>query len=46
VGSSLDDLSGTWSERDERDFAEAIEPLERIDESFWGLSKRRSRRRA
>jgi hypothetical protein len=45
VGSSLDDLAGTWSERDEKEFARAIEPLERIDEAFWGPSTRRARRR-
>lgn len=40
VGSSLDDLAGTWSERDEEEFTRAIEPLERIDEAFWGQSSR------
>ena len=36
VGSSLDDLAGTWSERDEEECARAIEPLERIDEEKTG----------
>jgi len=45
VGSSLDDLAGTWSERDEKEFTRAIEPLERIDEAFWEPSTRRARRR-
>jgi hypothetical protein len=46
VGSALDDLAGTWSQRDEQEFAKAIEPLERIDSTFWQPSPRRSRRRA
>lgn len=45
VGSSLDDLAGTWSERDEEEFVRAVEPIERIDEAFWGRSTRRARRR-
>ena len=45
VGSSLDDLAGTWSARDEDEFTRAIEPLERVDEAFWGASTRRARRR-
>lgn len=42
VGSSLDDLSGTWSERDEEEFAHAVE---RVDAEFWGQPVRRTRRR-
>ena len=35
VGSSLDHLSGTWSEADEREVLEAAAVFERIDEEFW-----------
>jgi prevent-host-death family protein len=35
VGHSLDWLIGTWSEEEEREFLEAIEVFEQIDESFW-----------
>jgi hypothetical protein len=45
VGSALDDLAGTWSERDEKEFTRAIEPLERIDEAFWERPAPRARRR-
>ena len=46
VGSALDDLAGTWSDRDAREFAAAVEPMERIDEDLWRHSAPRSRRRA
>jgi len=46
VGSTLDDLAGTWSERDAREFATALEPMERIDEDMWHDQAPRSRRRA
>ncbi|HEV8130595.1 MAG TPA: hypothetical protein VGQ81_05055 [Acidobacteriota bacterium] len=35
VGDSLDTLIGTWSERDEREFLEAVAALEQIDRRFW-----------
>ena len=35
VGHSLDWLIGTWSDEEEREFLEAIEVFEQIDESFW-----------
>jgi hypothetical protein len=44
VGASLDDLASSWSDRDEEEFASAIEPLERVDEVFWRPSTRRARR--
>ena len=31
----LDDLAGTWSEEEKREFDEAIAPLSRIDEKLW-----------
>ena len=46
VGSTLDDLAGTWSEGDAREFAAAVGPMERIDEDLWRDSAPRSRRRA
>jgi hypothetical protein len=46
VGSALDDLAGTWSEDDAREFAAAVAPLERIDEDLWHDSAPRSRRRS
>lgn len=46
VGSALDDLAGTWSRRDEQEFARATEPMERIDSTFWQPGPRRTRRRA
>jgi hypothetical protein len=35
VGSSLDNLIGTWTEADEAEFLEAIKPCEAIDEELW-----------
>ena len=35
VGDSLDTLIGKWSERDEREFLEAVAALEQIDRRFW-----------
>jgi hypothetical protein len=46
VGSSLDHLAGTWSAEDERQFTEAIAPLERVDPDFWGKRSKPARRRA
>ena len=41
VGRALDDLAGTWSAREAQEFSDAIEPLERIDQTFWQTSSRR-----
>jgi hypothetical protein len=46
VGSALDDLAGTWSEGDAREFAAAVAPLDRIDEDLWHDPEPRSRRRS
>ncbi len=35
VGSSLDDLIGTWSDEEAREFNEAVADLETIDEAMW-----------
>ncbi len=35
IGHSLDWLIGTWSEEEEREFLQAIEVFEQVDESFW-----------
>jgi len=35
VGDSLDRLIGAWSEQEEREFLESIEPCEHADESLW-----------
>ena len=35
IGDALDDLAGTWTEEDERDFLEAIKPFETIDGDLW-----------
>lgn len=35
IGSSLDHLIGTWSEKEEKDFLEAIKAFERVDEDLW-----------
>lgn len=35
VGSSLDDLIGTWSAADEAEFLQSIEPLEQVDPTLW-----------
>ena len=35
VGSSLDELIGTWSDEEAREFREAIGDLKRVDESDW-----------
>lgn len=34
IGDSLDDLAGTWSEEDEREFREAVAHLETVDEEY------------
>ncbi|RJP18554.1 MAG: hypothetical protein C4527_28780 [Candidatus Omnitrophota bacterium] len=31
----LDDLAGTWSQEEAREFSEAIAEFERIDEKLW-----------
>jgi hypothetical protein len=46
IGTSLDHLAGTWSAKDEREFARAVAPLERVDPEFWGETRKRSRHRA
>jgi len=46
VGDALDHLAGTWTEADEREFADAIAPLERVDSDLWKAPPaRRARRR-
>lgn len=35
IGSSLDDLFGTWSQEDSEAFKAAIEVFETVDESAW-----------
>ncbi|MGH2569775.1 MAG: hypothetical protein ACRDGR_01030 [bacterium] len=35
VGQSLDSLAGTWTEEEEREFLDALEPFESIDQSLW-----------
>jgi hypothetical protein len=37
----LDDLAGTWSAQDLRDFEAAIEPLTRVDRQLWTKPRRR-----
>lgn len=46
IGTSLDHLAGTWSAKDEREFARAVAPLERVDPEFWGETRKPSRHRA
>jgi hypothetical protein len=35
VGSTLDSLAGTWSQKEEREFLRSQEPFENIDPSLW-----------
>ena len=35
VGDSLDDLIGTWSDREAKELAEALEVFERIEPEQW-----------
>jgi transposase-like protein len=35
IGTALDDLIGTWSERDARELDEAVKDFEVIDEALW-----------
>ncbi len=35
VGSSLDDLIGTWSDEEAQEIMEAVQDFETIDESLW-----------
>jgi len=35
IGNALDDFAGTWTAAEEKEFLEAIEPLERVDEEPW-----------
>ncbi len=35
IGDALDDLAGTWTADEEREFLAAIEPLEQVDEELW-----------
>lgn len=37
----LDDLAGTWSAQDLREFEQAIEPLTKVDPQLWVKPKRR-----
>ena len=46
IGTSLDHLAGTWSAKDEREFARTVASLERVDPEFWGEPTKPSRRRA
>ena len=35
VGDSLDQIIGTWSEEEEKDFLKTVQVFEQIDESLW-----------
>ena len=35
IGSALDDLFGSWSEREAEEFNEALEVFETVDEAAW-----------
>lgn len=35
VGSTLDKFIGVWSEEDEAELLEALEPFEQIDTELW-----------
>jgi len=35
VGSTLDDLIGTWSDEEASEFMESVEDFGQIDESMW-----------
>jgi hypothetical protein len=35
VGNALDVFIGSWSERQAKELERALEPLEKIEESFW-----------
>lgn len=35
IGNALDDLAGTWTEEEEKEFLAAIQPLDRVDEELW-----------
>jgi hypothetical protein len=35
IGDALDDLAGTWTAADAREFETAIQPCAMVDESFW-----------
>ena len=35
VYTDLDDLAGTWSEKDEKEFKESTSAFSRIDEDLW-----------
>ena len=35
VGTSLDHLAGNWGEKEFRDFTDAIQSCEMLDESLW-----------
>lgn len=35
IGDAFDDLIGTWTAEQEREFLEAVEVFEQVDESFW-----------
>lgn len=32
----LDDLAGTWSDKDKKRFDENVKPFEKIDQELWG----------
>ena len=35
VGSSLDELIGTWSDKEFEEFTAAVEDFQKVDESLW-----------
>lgn len=35
IGDSLDSFAGVWTEEEEREFLDALAPLEQIDEELW-----------
>jgi len=35
VGSSLDDLIGTWTEAEEQEFLRSVEAFDEVDEEMW-----------
>lgn len=35
IGHALDEFIGDWSEEEEREFLQAVEVFEQVDEAFW-----------
>ena len=35
IGDSLDDFIGSWSAEQEKEFLDAVQTFEKIDDSFW-----------